>query len=169
MKVKEDAFSIQANTIDRASKQNGNGISLNVAHTLNTEDRHAVCYAVDSRNFRIECECNPTIQAKSSGGQSLNFINAVLYENHAQDSRCTGPHDTAPTVAAKFGTGGGNTPLIVSKACHRNEDENTSITAKTMRVRCGKAGGGKDPLVQEEASGTLSTNNDQILFQPRHK
>lgn len=35
----------------------------------------------------------------------------LLYENHAQDSRVTGPHDIAPTVAAKFGTGGGNVPL----------------------------------------------------------
>ncbi len=34
-----------------------------------------------------------------------------LYENHPQDSRVTGPHDIAPTVAAKFGTGGGNVPF----------------------------------------------------------
>ena len=30
----------------------------------------------------------------------------------AQDSRVTGPHAVAPTVAAKFGTGGGNVPLV---------------------------------------------------------
>lgn len=36
----------------------------------------------------------------------------LLYENHPQDSRITGPHDVAPTVAAKFGTGGGNVPLV---------------------------------------------------------
>jgi DNA (cytosine-5)-methyltransferase 1 len=36
----------------------------------------------------------------------------LLYENHPQDSRVTGPHDIAPTVAAKFGTGGGNVPLV---------------------------------------------------------
>lgn len=35
-----------------------------------------------------------------------------LYENHPQDSRVTGPHDIAPTVAAKFGTGGGNVPFV---------------------------------------------------------
>lgn len=35
----------------------------------------------------------------------------LLYENHPQDSRVTGPHDIAPTVAVKFGTGGGNVPL----------------------------------------------------------
>jgi DNA (cytosine-5)-methyltransferase 1 len=35
-----------------------------------------------------------------------------LYENHPNDSRVTGPHDVAPTVAARFGTGGGNVPLV---------------------------------------------------------
>lgn len=33
-----------------------------------------------------------------------------------------------------------------------------------MRIRCGKPGGGKGPLIQEERSGTLGTNNDQTLF-----
>lgn len=39
-------------------------------------------------------------------------VEQLLYENHPQDSRVTGPHDIAPTVAAKFGTGGGNVPLV---------------------------------------------------------
>jgi DNA (cytosine-5)-methyltransferase 1 len=37
---------------------------------------------------------------------------AVLYENHGQDSRITECRDVAPTVCAKYGTGGGNTPLV---------------------------------------------------------
>lgn len=36
----------------------------------------------------------------------------LLYENHPNDSRVTGPHDVAPTIAARFGTGGGNVPLV---------------------------------------------------------
>lgn len=36
------AFSIQGNTIDRDAKQNGGGISDDVAHTLNSVDRHGV-------------------------------------------------------------------------------------------------------------------------------
>jgi DNA (cytosine-5)-methyltransferase 1 len=35
-----------------------------------------------------------------------------LYESHPQDSRITGPVDQSPTVAAKWGTGGNNTPLV---------------------------------------------------------
>jgi DNA (cytosine-5)-methyltransferase 1 len=36
----------------------------------------------------------------------------VMYENHPNDSRVTGPVSASPTVAARWGTGGGNTPLV---------------------------------------------------------
>jgi DNA (cytosine-5)-methyltransferase 1 len=36
----------------------------------------------------------------------------VMYENHPMDSRISGPVDPSPTVAARWGTGGGNTPLV---------------------------------------------------------
>ena len=36
----------------------------------------------------------------------------VMYDHHPQDSRINGPVDVSPTVAARWGTGGGNTPLV---------------------------------------------------------
>ena len=44
------------------------------------------------------------------GGGSENL--AVLYENHPNDSRVTGPHDVAPSCVSRYGTGGGNVPLV---------------------------------------------------------
>jgi hypothetical protein len=35
-----------------------------------------------------------------------------------------------------------------------------------LRMRAGCAGGGKDALIQNDASGTLALNNDQTLFHP---
>jgi hypothetical protein len=35
---------------------------------------------------------------------------------------------------------------------------------KTLKIRCGKEGGGKGALVQDNKSATLSCNNDQTLF-----
>lgn len=35
-----------------------------------------------------------------------------------------------------------------------------------LRMRGGKDGGGKGPLIQTEVSGTLATSNEQTLFQP---
>ena len=37
---------------------------------------------------------------------------AVLYENHPNDSRVTGPHDGATSCVSRYGTGGGNLPLV---------------------------------------------------------
>jgi DNA (cytosine-5)-methyltransferase 1 len=45
----------------------------------------------------------------------------------------------------------GDTPLVSSKAC-------------TLSMRSGKPGGGKDPLVKEELSLALSTQNTQTVF-----
>jgi site-specific DNA-cytosine methylase len=46
-------------------------------------------------------------------------VEPKIYENHAQDSRVNGPLDVAPTVAAKYGTGGGNVPLVGAMAVRR--------------------------------------------------
>ena len=77
----------------------------------------------------------------------------TLYENHSQDSRYNGPLSTADTVTARYGTGGNNQPLVVA-------------TPKTLKIRSGCDGGGKGPLIQDNKSATLATNNDQTLFQP---
>ena len=78
----------------------------------------------------------------------------LVFENHSQDSRYRGPDTIAQTVLSTFGTGGNNQPFVVE-------------TPKTMKIRCGKDGGGKGPLVQDNKSATLSCNNDQTLFQPK--
>jgi DNA (cytosine-5)-methyltransferase 1 len=40
------------------------------------------------------------------------IVEPRIYENHPNDSRVTGPHDVAPTVTSRYGTGGGNIPLV---------------------------------------------------------
>ena len=81
---------------------------------------------------------------------------AAVYENHSQDTRYTGPLDTAPTVSSTYGTGGNNQPFVVQ-----------ADTPKTLKIRSGCEGGGKGALIQEDMSATLSCNNDQTLFVPK--
>ena len=81
---------------------------------------------------------------------------AAVYENHSQDTRYTGPLDTAPTVSSTYGTGGNNQPFVVE-----------ADTPKTLKIRSGCEGGGKGALIQEDVSATLSCNNDQTLFVPK--
>lgn len=42
----------------------------------------------------------------------------------------------------------------------------TGSDCYAMRMRAGKPGGGKGPLVQTDVSGTLATGNDQTILQP---
>lgn len=37
-----------------------------------------------------------------------------LYEHHPCDARVTGPKDVCPSIISRFGTGGGNLPLVLS-------------------------------------------------------
>ncbi|MCD8197528.1 MAG: DNA cytosine methyltransferase [Lachnospiraceae bacterium] len=39
----------------------------------------------------------------------------VLFENHGIDARYTGPHEVAPTMSARYGTGGNNVPLVTEE------------------------------------------------------
>lgn len=43
---------------------------------------------------------------------------------------------------------------------------NPPAACYTMVDRCGKPGGGKGPLIQDDMSGTILANNSQTLFQP---
>lgn len=109
-------YVLEGNTVDRQAKQNGRGWCEDVSPTLNSQDKHAVvfaiegngirpshlgggysesgqsytlntierhsvCYAVDCRNGELNREKSATLQAKGQGGWSVNVTNPVLMEN----------------------------------------------------------------------------------------
>ena len=95
-------------------------------------------------------------EAANSSAESIGETgsNSLMFENHGQDSRYTGPLEVAQTVLSTFGTGGNNQPFVVQ-------------TPKTLKIRSGCEGGGKGALIQEDKSATLGCNNDQTLFVPK--
>lgn len=97
--IVEPTFCIQGNTIDRADTAgvNGTGVKEDVCYTLNTIDRPAVAFALDCRNMTANEELSATLQAKDSGGQSLNYINPVA-EPLIYDARGNGDGITSPTM-----------------------------------------------------------------------
>ena len=90
-------------------------ISEEVASTLRAESHgHPPCvmaasfcteHSAASRSIGYGEECSPTLRA--------GVVPAAVYENHSQDTRYTGPLDTAPTVSSTYGTGGNNQPFVV--------------------------------------------------------
>lgn len=127
-----------------------------VTCTLRAEAHHPPCvmesagfcteHSAHSRSIGYEEETSPTLRAGT--------VPAAVYENHSQDTRYTGPLETAPTVNATYGMGGNNQPFVVE-------------TPKTLKIRSGCEGGGKGALIQENKSATLGCNNDQTVFVPK--
>lgn len=53
--------------------------------------------------------------ARSFGDCSEETGSGLMFENHSQDTRYTGPLDVAQTVSATYGTGGNNQPFVIEK------------------------------------------------------
>ena len=70
----------------------------------------------DQGGQSMECSENVTgtLRAQEHGHQPLVLrpTGPKVYENHGIDGRYTGPHDVAPTMSARYGTGGNNIPLV---------------------------------------------------------
>ena len=73
---------------------------------------------------------------------SMNQHQPLVFENHGIDARYTGPHRVAPTMSARYGTGGNNVPLVAEslEGCGH---------AVFSRQRC-------DELVWNQVTGTQS-------------
>ena len=103
-------------------------------------------HSAKARSIGYEEEVSPTLRA--------GVVPAALsVENHPTDGRVKIREDeTCQTLCSRAGTGGNNVPLVAEPI--------------TLKIRCGKPGGGKGAQVTRDKSSTLSTNNDQTLFQP---
>ncbi|MCM1230012.1 MAG: DNA cytosine methyltransferase [Ruminococcus flavefaciens] len=77
---------------------------------------------------------------------------SLMFENHSQDTRYTGPLETAPTVLSSYGSGGNNQPFVVkNQAVTFSQDTYTKYTENsqsgTLRACGGICGGGSEALV----------------------
>lgn len=95
--------------------------------------------------------------SRSFGACSEETGSGLMFENHSQDTRYTGPLNVAQTVSATYGTGGNNQPFVVE----------SSVVPATLKIRCGHGNDGRGALIQKNKSATLSCNNDQTLFVPK--
>ena len=102
-------------------------VTEDVAATLRAENHgHPPCvmgaagfcteHSAQARGIGYEEETSPTLRAGT--------VPAAVYENHSQDTRYTGPLETAPTVNATYGMGGNNQPFVVE-------------TPKTLKILSG--------------------------------
>ena len=125
-----DYYSLQGNLVGRVKGgPNGLGVRTNgPMYTLTNNDVHCVAFRISSHHSGGMMGNNPLVgykevqqsntldtlgasPAKNQGG--IAIVDPDYYEHHPNDSRTKGPLSTANTVAARYGTGGGNTPIVV--------------------------------------------------------
>jgi len=92
----------------------------------------------------IEGGVMPTMNAFDNGDVRTTII--VFHPHYHDGARLQG--ETMNTLTSRMGTGGNN----------------VSMVATLMRMREGKPGGGKGPLISEDKSLTIATSNDQTLL-----
>jgi site-specific DNA-cytosine methylase len=107
-----------------------------------TKSRRA--QSVDDYETWVEGGVMPTLNAFDNGDVRTTVI--VFHPHYHDGARVQG--DTMNTLTSRMGTGGNN----------------VSMVATLVRMREGKPGGGKGPLLSEDKSLTIATNNDQTLF-----
>ena len=96
-----------------------------------------------------------TLRAQEHGHQPL------VYENHGIDSRYTGPHKVAPTMSARYGTGGNNVPLV--------EQDSDAICIAGNIVNRKEKNGGNGCGYQQGISYTLTTEDRHCVFAPENE
>lgn len=102
-----------------------------------------------------------TLRAQEHGHQPLVMDRPTdaapaLYENHGIDARYTGPHAVAPTMSARYGTGGNNVPLVA----HR--DETFCITGNAIDRQ--PQNGGNGIGYQQGIAYTLTATDHHAVF-----
>lgn len=150
--VPDVVYAIQGNVAERNTRQNGCGVSENITPTLNTIDRHYVVYpevartltaehdsspcvdrgqnvvAIDCRNLNANIEISGTLQAKTNGGQSLNFQNPVVYSSGAFGSLSEG--------VGTIGTGTRATNEMVAVCVGNGQLHNISMSEQMNTLDC---------------------------------
>ena len=99
----------------------------------------------------MECslDITGTLRAQEHGHQPL------VYENHGIDSRYTGPHKVAPTMSARYGTGGNNVPLV-------EQEQVFCITGNAIDRQ--PQNGGNGIGYQEGIAYTLTATDHHAVF-----
>ena len=122
------------------------------SNSMLSDNPNSGCRETDISKCLDTACLNPTA---NQGG--VMVVSPKLYENHPNDSRVTGPHDVAPTIVSRYGTGGGNVPLVNNEMQPIPIQDGREIEKNQNGLGVAKPG---DPAY------TLDTTGAQAVAQP---
>lgn len=173
-------ISLQSDGSSSNGSQHGSGWNADgSAYTVNTRDRQGVCIAANQRGEVCldggDGQTMGAIPATRSGKQ----FQGVLTPWDVQSKRVYSQDACGPTLPSGTREGVNIQPSVLCMASGQanaevGEDVGTTLSARqykdppiTAVTRCGCEGGGKGALTSEDVSLTLSTRNEQSLFDPQ--
>jgi DNA (cytosine-5)-methyltransferase 1 len=174
--MKQQTF-IAAFSAGQGSKAGGIGYQEECAPTLKASESGTnmvppVLCLNDQGGNRMDITENmtATLRAQMDGHPPLVLgREPELFENHGIDSRYTGPHEVAPTMSARYGTGGNNVPLI-SQTSVFSEDECADLPHAETYCIAGNIidrqdhNGGNGIGVQPDISYTVTATDRHCVF-----
>lgn len=134
----------------------GGHVYENISGTLRTtpgDNQMTVAYDIGEARLRTPqeyIEKSPTITARCGTGG--NNVPAVVFENHAQDSRYKGPLKVAQPVTATYGMGGNNQPLVICMATQQGGAEIMEDKCPTITAAAGMSGNNQ-PVICLQGDG----------------
>lgn len=150
----------------------------NTASTLTKSNANGAQRMPDKDNFGAVLQpmpvdsASPTLTAKMQGSTGWAPYNEtahlvpVLFENHPNDSRITGPHDVAPFCVSRYGTGGGNVPLVIPIMPQAMQAEGWRVGKENQDGRGNGLGVGKDgdpcPTLDRSAVPAVAYSFDSL-------
>ena len=154
--MKQQTFIAAGFSAGQGSKAGGIGYQEGCAPTLKASESGtnmvpSVLCLNDQGGSVMECsvDVTGTLRAQEHGHQPL------VYENHGIDSRYTGPHSVAPTMSARYGTGGNNVPLVEQEPVY-------CIVGNVIDRQPKNGGNGKG--YQEDVAYTLTAMDHHAVF-----
>ena len=154
--MKQQTFIAAGFSAGQGSKAVGIGYQEGCAPTLKASESgtnmvSSVLCLNDQGGSVMECsvDVTGTLRAQEHGHQPL------VYENHGIDSRYTGPHSVAPTMSARYGTGGNNVPLVEQEPVY-------CIVGNVIDRQPKNGGNGKG--YQEDVAYTLTAMDHHAVF-----
>lgn len=97
--------------------------------------------------------------------QDQTLFQPVVFDNHAQDARYSKLKGVCPTVTARWGTGGGNTPIVVRQTFNEQSFSHYKESDKcsTLKAKAGNIGNGSECLIAEKRD---SSKADDVQMEP---
>ena len=119
------------------------------SNSMLSDNPNSGCRKVDQTKC-LDTSClNPTCH---QGGV---MVVQNLYENHPNDSRVSGPLEVAPTVVSRYGTGGGNIPLVNTEHKSHWEGGETHPTLNQAAKGSGAPGYSNQELFSQGGAGLV--------------